>query len=40
VGMMKAHNSMQAETLNSGEEKKEGKLKIFRESLGVFLFKL
>ncbi len=35
---MKAHNSMQAETLNSGEEKKEGKFKIFRESLGVFLF--
>ena len=29
---------MQAETLNSGEEKKEGKFKIFRESLGVFLF--
>ena len=35
---MKAQNSMQAETLNSGEEKKEGKFKIFRESLGVFLF--
>ena len=35
---MKAQNSMHAEILNSGEEKKEGKFKIFRESLGVFLF--
>ena len=35
---MKAHNSMQAETPNSGEGKLENRTKVFRESFGVFLF--
>ncbi len=35
---MKVHSSTQAESLNSGEEKVESKIKIFRESLGVFFF--
>ena len=35
---MKAHNSTQAETLSSGEEKLESKFKVFKESFGVFLF--